>query len=215
LSQVYELVSFGTSPVSLADMKTWMRETSTADDTLIQSLIDSATEFGEKYTGRAFRANQWKLLLDSFSDFGNTSERFQHDHIGLDVHPALLPTNSFSERIELRRDPVNAIDSITHLVSASPVTITSTDYYLKKLTQSSEILLFDGKDWPTDTDDREQAIEVTFTTKAYRCINEIINAIKLHVSNLYTNRGDCNDSAKSASDSGATILYDQFRISRV
>jgi len=208
LSQIYTLVSFGASPVSLADMKTFLKLVSSSEDTLIQSLIDSATEFGEKYTGREFRANQWKLLLDSFSDFRNSSQRFTLEH-----H---LITDSFeTERIELRRDPVDVIDNITHLVDGAPVTVTNTDYYLKKLTQSSEVLLFEDKDWPTDTDNREQAIEVTFTTMAYRCLNEIINAIKLHVSNLYTNRGDCSDSEDASMVSGSVSIYDQFRIARV
>lgn len=215
MSQIYELISFGTSPVSLADMKTWIKKTTPDEDILLQSLIDSATEWGEKYTGRDFRANQWKLLLDSFEDIQNSSEQFQHDHLNRGGN--LVSLNSFrvNDRIELKRDPVDVIDSVQHLVSTVLVPVDAADYYVKKLTQSSEILLFDGKEWPADTDDREQAIEVLFTTKAYRCLNEIINAIKLHVSNLYTNRGDCSDSADAASESGATRIYDQFRISRV
>ncbi len=209
MSQVYELVAFGTSPVSLADMKAWLKVTAVSEDALIQALIDSATEWGEKYTGRDFRANQWKLLLDSFVDPG-------HQHIGSIVSPNQLRFGlCFTERIELKRDPVDTVDSITHLVSGSPVVVTATDYYLKKLTQSSEILLFENKEWPLDTDNQEQAIEVSFTTKAYRCLNEIIMAIKLHVTSLYTNRGDCPDSEQAARESGATMIYDQFRISRV
>jgi len=214
LSQVYELVSFGTSPVSLAAMKAYLKKTIVNEDSLIQTLIDSATGWGEKYTGRAFRANQWKLLLDSFSDFDNTSERFQHEHSLVHTHGHHHHVHE-TERIELKRDPVDVVDSITHLVDDSPVTVTNTDYYLKKLTQSSEVLLFEDKDWPTDTDDREQAIEVTFTTKAYRCLDEIINAIKLHVANLYVNRGDCPDIEDAAKESGATAFYDQFRIVRI
>ncbi len=209
MSQVYELVAFGASPVSLADMKAWLKVTAVSEDALIQALIDSATEWGEKYTGRDFRANQWKLLLDSFVDPG-------HQHIGSIVSPnQLLFGVCFTERIELKRDPVDTVDSITHLVSGSPVVVTATDYYLKKLTQSSEILLFEDKEWPLDTDRQEQAIVVSFTTKAYRCLNEIITAIKLHVTSLYTNRGDCPDSEQAAKESGATMIYDQFRISRV
>lgn len=186
MSQVYTLINFGASPVSLIDMKTFLKVTTTSDDVLIQSLIDSATEWGEKYTGREFRANQWKLLLDIFS-----------------------------ERIELRRDPVDVVDSITRLVDESPITVSTINYYLKKLTQRTEILLFNDKSWPTDADDREQAIEVNFTTKAYRCLNEIINAIKLHAANLYINRGDCPDSEEAAKKSGATLFYEQFRIVRI
>lgn len=223
MSQIYELVSFGTSPVTLADMKTWLKFSGVtlpaAEDTLIQALIDTATEWGEKYTGREFRANQWKLLIDGFNDIGNSSERFQRNHLStVSVLPFAHPHHgrrSGNDRIELKRDPVDLIDSVKHLVSATLVTVPNTDYYLKKNTQSSEILLFENKTWPSDTDNREQAIEITFTTKIYRCTNEIKNTIKLHVANLYSNRGDCPDSRQAARESGATMIYDQFRISRV
>lgn len=217
MSQVYELVNFGPAPVTSAEMKAWMKVTTASEDVLITALISAATEWGEKYTGREFRANQWKLLLDSFSDFGNTSERFIHEHLGTNAGFKRVSSTFVSDRIELKRDPVNFSVPvvITHLVDATPVVVPAADYYLKKYAQSSEILLFDDKDWPTNTDNREQAIEITFTTKAYRCIEEIKCAIMLHVTNLYTNRGDCPDSAKAAEESGATMKYDQFRISRV
>lgn len=215
MSQVYELVGFGNPPVTITEMKAWMKVTATSEDNLITALISAATQWGEKYTGREFRANKWKLLLDSFSDFSNTSERFIQEHLG--TNAGFKRINGASDRIELKRDPVDKDEPvvITHLVDTSPVTVPSTDYYLKKYTQSSEILLFEDKEWPTDTDNREQAIEITFTTKAYRCLEEIKCAIQMHVTNLYTNRGDCPDSAKAAQESGATMKYDQFRISRV
>jgi len=195
-------------------MKSFLKVTTTTEDTLIQALIDSATEWGEKYTGREFRANTWELLLDAFSDFGNSSERFQYQYVSSNL--AYGCGRFATERIELKRDPVDTITDIMYLNDASGTsTVSVADYYLKKLTQSSEILLFDDKDWPTDVAEREQAITVLFVTKAYRCLNEIQNAIKLHVSNLYTNRGDCSCTELNAKESGATLFYDQFRISRV
>jgi len=162
-----------------------MKVTSNADDAMINLLIDSATEFGEKYTGREFRANTWKLLLDLFGD-----------------------------RITLNRNPVASIATVKHLVSDSLVTVASSVYYLKDGVQCAEILLKENQAWPTDTDDREQAIEIIFVTEAYRSDKNIDIAILEHVAFMYSNRGDCTvkDSAKS---SGATSFYDQFRISRV
>lgn len=183
---IYNLVSQEASPVSLTVMKSYLKITSTADDTLIQSMIDAATEWGEKYTGRDFRAITWDLLLDQFTD-----------------------------RIELRRDPVASVTTVKHLVNDSQVTVLSTVFYLKKLVQSSEILLNEDQEWPTDTDNREQAIEIRFVTEGYRCQESIIEAIKLHVAFWYRNRGDCPDVKKSAEGAGVTIIYNQFRISRV
>ena len=183
---VYELVSAAASPVTLAVMKSYLKITSTADDTLIQSMIDAATEWGEKYTGRDFRAITWKLLLDCFTD-----------------------------RIELRRDPVASVTAVKHLVSGSLVTVDSTVYYLKKLVQSSEILLNEDQAWPTDSDNREQTIEIEFVTEGYRCQESIIDAIERTVAFWYRNRGDCPGASDAARRTGATIIYDQFRISRV
>ena len=69
--------------------------------------------------------------------------------------------------------------------------------------------------WPPDTDNREQAIEIRFVTKGFRCQNEIIDAIERHVAFWYRNRGDCPDVKSSAKSAGVTIIYDGFRIVRV
>ena len=183
---IYKRVSVATSPVLLAAMKSYLKITTTSDDTLIQSMIDAATEWGEKYTGRDFRAITWDLLLDCFTD-----------------------------RIELRRDPVASITTVKHLVSGSLVTVASTVFYLKKLVQSSEILLNEDQEWPTNTDNREQAIEIRFVTEGFECQDSIIDAIRRHVAFWYRNRGDCPDVKNSAKNAGVTPIYDQFRISRV
>jgi len=194
MTEFYELTTPGTVPVSLADMKAYMKVTALSDDVLITSMLAAATRWGENYTGREFRANVFTLLLDSFTD-----------------------------RLCLRRAPVDTIISIKHLVAATLTTVAASVYYLKANTQFSEILLNEDQAWPTDTDSREQAIEVIFVTKTYPDIESIATAIKRHVAYWYSNRGDCGSSGgakgcscgDAAQASGATIVYDQFRISRV
>ena len=186
MSKVYQLKNAGTSPLSKDDAKAFMRISSASDDALIQSLIDAATEWGQKYTGREFTDNTWTLLMDEFSS-----------------------------RIVLNRDPVDSVTTVKYLVSNVLTTVSDTIYYLKKLTQCSEILLLSSKEWPTDIDDREQAIEIEFVTKTYYCTNEILEALKRHVAYLYSNRGDCPDIKEAANESGVTFIYNQFRISRV
>ncbi len=185
-TKVYKRVSVAASPVDLATMKSYLKITTTTDDTLIQSMIDAATEWGEKYTGRDFRAITWDLLLDKFTD-----------------------------RIELRRDPVASITKVERLVSGSLVAVASTVFYLKKLVQSSEILLNEDKEWPTDADNREQVVQIQFVTEGFQCQDSIIDAIERIVAFWYRNRGDCRDSREAARQTGATIILDQFRISRV
>ncbi len=188
MTDVYKIgpVAPEASPLLLTVAKDFMKVTSSTDDVLIQSMIDACTEWGEKYTGRDFRVKTWTLFIDCFP-----------------------------VRIKLRRDPVESVTTVKHLVSDSLVTVDNTIYYLKKLTQFSEILLVDGKDWPDDTDIREQAIEIEFKTESFFCKNEILEALKRHVSFLYSNRGDCSCDGTSADSAGVSFIYDQFRISRV
>jgi len=184
VTQLYEIVAFGVAPVSLSDMKDYLKVTGTAQDALIQSMITAATEWGEKYTGREFRANQWKLSIDCFEP-----------------------------RIEVRKSPVATIDEVAHFVSGVPVVVDSSVYYLKKGNFSSETLLSDGQDWPVDTDEREQAITIDFTTEQYKCGDLIEAGIKQHVAHWFYNRGDCScDSA--ANDSGVKSIYSLFKLQR-
>ena len=187
MSDVYELIAKGAVPVSLDDMKAYMKVTSDADDDLITMMLNAATVWGENYTGREFRANTWALLLDEFSD-----------------------------RICIRRDPVKSITSVEYLVADVFTAVTNITYYLKKNVQNSEILLAEDEDWPADLDSREQGIKITFVTESYRyCSDAIINGIKRHVAWWYANRGDCSDSEDAATQSSVQLVYDQFRISRV
>jgi len=193
MSDFYNLVSFDPSPLSVADFKAYSRIDTADDDALIESMIEAATEFGEKYTARDFRAKEYQLFLDCFSD-----------------------------RIKIRRDPVDTIDSVEHIVNDVFAVVDPSIYYLKSLTQCSELLLKSGESWPTDTDDREQAIEVTFTTAGYYCQEQIIEALKLIVAYMYANRGDCSGGGSgscscdnAAKGSGAIGLLDLMTIGRV
>lgn len=191
---IYTLITAATSPLSLADLKSYLKITNTAEDALLQRMIDSATEWGENYTRRDFRAINWTLALDFFP----------------------------SERIVLRRDPVDSINEITYPVDDVETIVDNSIYYLKKDVQTSEVVLRSGEDWPSDGDDIEQSITVDFATVGYFRQNLIIDALSRHIAHWYRNRGDCNGGGTgncscdtAAKESGATDIYDQFRVSRV
>lgn len=190
MTAVYQLVSQSESPVSLAEVKAYLRVTSTADDTLIQGIIDACTEWGESYTRRSFRAQVWKLLLDGFAP-----------------------------RISIRRQLVDAITSITHTVSGSPVAVSSDVYYLKQTPQGADIVQAADEVWPTDTDDIEQAVTVNFTSAAWTKHAALMaQALLKHIASMYANRGDCMEGGCTAADfaksSGAAALYDMMAIAR-
>jgi uncharacterized phiE125 gp8 family phage protein len=187
--QLYDVISLGPSPVSLEDMKLYLSVTNSVNDVLIQQLINACTSWGELYTARDFRANNYNLYLDLFAT-----------------------------RIELRKNPISIINSIDYYVDNNFVTIDSDIYYLKNGFQISEILLIDSEQWPTNGDTIEQAIKIDFTTKAVdeRKLQIAEDAIKRHVAYMFENRGDCVECSGCAGSDAANVkvLYDMLRIPR-
>ena len=191
--QLYELITQGASPVTVSEMKIYLGlpASSTAFDTLLDELIDACTSWGEAYTSRDFRDNQYELYLDCFE-----------------------------QRLSVRRNPIDTIDSVKYSVATNyDTTVTSSVYYLKNGVQLSEILLLPDQDWPTDGLDIEQGIQITFTTKAVNIsmLDQAIVAIKRHVAFMFSNRGDCGDCGSCAGGDAANVevLYNLFRIARV
>lgn len=186
MTDVYSLTTAGAVPVTLADMKSYMKVSSASDDALITSMLSAATLWGEGYTAREFRANTWTLLKDEFED-----------------------------RIVLNRHPVATVTNVQHLVAAALVTVSAALYYLKRSVQYSEILLVANAAWPTNTDAREQVVSIVFVTQTYAAVDLITTAIKQHVAYWYQNRGDCASCSDAAEGSGVSMIYNQFRIERI
>lgn len=58
------------SPVSLEEAKAHLRVEFTDDDDLIEIFRKAATDVAEQFTGRAFVAQTWDMLLDAFPTTG-------------------------------------------------------------------------------------------------------------------------------------------------
>lgn len=186
---LYELITKGDNPFDKKEAKDYLRVDHSDDDSVISMQSFAVIQYAENMTGRDFRANTWKLFLDSFED-----------------------------RICLQRSPVASITSVQNTIAGTLTTVPTSVYYLKKGYQWSELLLLDGQEWPTTGDDvlttNEHTIEVVFKTGIVAFIDEIETAMLSQLAYLYSNRGDCT--AKEASkESGAEEVYDHFRIDRI
>lgn len=173
----YEVTTAGTLPIDLAVAKKYLKIDGGSDNSVIQDLIATVIQWGERHTGRDFRVKTWKLFLDCFQ-----------------------------ERILIRKSQVNTITSIQHIVSDSLVTVASTVYQFKKGYQFSEILLRFDQVWPINTDEIEAGIEIIFVTKIPRNIESYKSAALQHLAYLYENRGDCSTD-EAAKASGAIETY--------
>jgi uncharacterized phiE125 gp8 family phage protein len=185
LNYHYELVTSGKLPVTPKDAKSYLKIDSDSDDDVLQKIIEAAVLWAERYTGRDFRAKTWKLTIDCFED-----------------------------RILLRKSQVASVNQIQYTVSAALVTVASSVYYLKRTNAFSEVLLGFDQTWPTDGDQIEAGIEITFDTAIPKYIDEYCVGLLRHIAHLYQNRGDCSvgDAARL---SGAVQFYKQGRIVRV
>ncbi|KKN52114.1 hypothetical protein LCGC14_0615880 [marine sediment metagenome] len=183
----YERTSEGDPPIDIAVVKQHLKVRSGAENELLAIYLKAAVTAGEKYTSRDFSVGTWKVTVDEFVELQC-----------------------------LYRSPIVTVTSITHLVDDSAVAVATSIWYFNRGHQWSEVRLKESQEWPTDTDVRNGAIVATFTTDpGKRYIGGMKLGLLKHIAFLYENRGDFQPGKNDIKDSGASIHYDQFRISRV
>ena len=157
-------------PVSLCDAREYLKVADTSQDGLISQLIAAATLYGEKLTRRDFIQKQYSTFREP-CDFLNL------------------------ECIELRRSQLALIDRFEYRKDGVLTPVDPLIFYTTKEADFSRICLVDGEFWPSDVDDRFQAIEIDFTAgfsgESDGIPADIKTAIMAHVAMLYENRGDC------------------------
>ncbi len=192
-----ETGSPGPLPVLLEEVKAYLKIDTDADDAVITLLIEAATQFAERYTGRDLRTRTWVATLDRF-------------------------TETHTDRIELRRNQIKAISSVKYWNDAdTPVdtTVDAGDYYLVKGQWWAFAVLKASACWPTDVDDeqKEQRIRVTFTTVLPVAIEAIKVALLRILAQMHERRGDCDSPEKAAALASAVAgpFLGTFRIPRI
>jgi uncharacterized phiE125 gp8 family phage protein len=185
-------------PLTLLEVKTHLRiDTSDAsEDTYLNLLIDAVTEYAEKYTKRDFITRTYKTLRDCFWD-----------------------------SLEIRRNPIQSVSIVKYLVD-DVLTLVSTDvYFLIESNTFPHLSLKVNQVWPTNEDDREQAVEIIFVSGYGDDPTDIPEKLKLgmlnHIADMYENRGDCDE---SSGISGMTerllpkeskLIYDMCKIRNI
>lgn len=198
----YEQTDTGPPPLDLDYVREYLKCPPALDNGFVSNLIKMTTQYGEAFTGREFRANNYTLWLDDFKS-----------------------------RITLRRSPVDTVTSVNRLVNDVTTPVAASDYYLKKGSRYSEVLLKSSGTgaWPTDQDDIEHSISIIFVTAAYPNASVYQTAMLKHIAFAYENRGDTTVPIGSTSEramggmlgyegalaSGAIGLYQQIRIPRI
>ena len=149
-------------PVAVSDVKTHSRIVGSSEDTYIQSLIRTAEEHAESYTGRALLNATYKFYLDRFPPM-----------------------------IVLPKTPLVSLTSIKYIDDdGEEQTLASSRYKLHNL-ERPFILEAHGTNWPSTRVDM-QAVTVEFVagygTGASDIPEGLRHALLFHVAHLFENR---------------------------
>lgn len=199
--------------VTLAELKAWLKITNTAEDVLLNKIIDSVIRNAELYTKRIFVTTQFKTKRDFFGDI---SANFSAGFL----------TSSNNRPFQIRRTPLLSIASIKYFNTSNvETTILGTTYYFTETDGSdfSEIYPEIGIVWPSDLQTQKlQQIEIIFNagwaTNTIFLLNwpDLYQALLANMADVYVNRGDCSDISGQCGCAAATPqakrVYDMYTI---
>lgn len=169
-------------PVSLTDVKTYLRIDGSDDDAILNIYIKAATKTAENYCGRYFINTTIEYFMDRFSDYTDDA---------LDYEDLIFGT---CNSINLPYRPISSITSVkTYDAANTESTLSSAAYSLDSI--SGRIYLNEGYSWPTSLR-TFQAVKVTFIsgygTAATDVPASIQQGILELVGKMYECRGGCD-----------------------
>lgn len=185
----YVITAAATYPVTLTELKAFLRVDTSDDDTMLNSMISAATDAAEQFTGRKFISTTMGLRLDGFNSVND--DRFLA--LGEGVHDGA--ENVFFgnlDAIYLPMQPVVSVTSIkTYDKANAESTLTSAAY---RLDGSGRIYLNDGYSWPVDLRNFEGVL-VTYVAGYGASASAVPASIKQsitdHAAQMYECRGAC------------------------
>ena len=176
-----------TEPLSLQAAKDQLRLDIDTDDRLILSLITAARDWVEGQTKRCLKSQVWDQTID-----GN------------------WPWKHGGPRIELEKNPVISVDSITYATGASPEPTLATDQYTAVTRNyGSYIVPAYGVTWPT-VRSVPNAVTVRFTAGYTTVPQPLIHAIAMLVTHWYEHR-DATENDLSKIPYGVDALISPYR----
>lgn len=158
----------------MAEAQAFLRVDSEDDATLIESLISTAREIVEDFTGRALISQTWRLVSSEW--------------------PETCAING--DIITLDRSPLVSVETVKYYPSsgAAQKTLSSDSYHVVTGLMPGVIVLEDGYSWP-DLAVRPDAVEVNFTAgyaNAAAVPKTLRHCVLLLLAHLYELRSPVN-----------------------
>ena len=174
-------------PVTLQEVKEYLRVDDATDERVVRPFIETARRFCEEHTGRALMTQTLQLFIDAFED------RYDPLWEGMRTGPYL---NYYKNYVVLPRSPVTSVTHVkTYNDSDEATTFAASNYYLDNVREPSRVVLRTGETFPTSLR-VANAIEVQYVTgytSAYNVPEPIRLGILQHIAYLYEHRGDMYD----------------------
>lgn len=206
-------------PVTLAEAKAHLRIDTTDDDSLITSLLASATRWAEDYCDRTFVHTQYTMRLDSFYGAIGSPVQFglKADGNNIDGRQSIVPNLD----IELPRPPmVTATTATAVTITYTPVagaattTLDAAEYRVDRNATPGVCRPLYGKTWPSHLVD-QNSTTVTwwagYSSDGSRVPAPVKSAILMIVSHLWSNRDAAQESALNEVPFGVKAMLDTLR----
>jgi hypothetical protein len=200
-------------PVTLALAKQHLRidATNTLDDALISTYLVAARQYAEKYTHRAFFAQQWVLSLDHFPAF---------------LESGTLPIGSHNEwpyfqfyweplTIRLPWPTTVSVESITYTdLTGTVQTLDPATYYADVSSEPARIIPRSNMFWPYAQQYIPGSVQVAFTAATYTastCPQSVTLAVLMLAAQWYENREAVAATSMTVVPQGVLALLDAER----
>jgi hypothetical protein len=187
-------------PLSLQEVKEYLRVDDATDERVVRPLILAARQFAEQHMGIAIMQQTLTLEIDTAVDTDSPLRE------GMTTAPDI---NYYKNYISLPRSPVISVTSLkTYNDSDTATTMAATKYYVDNSRQPARIVLRTGETFPAALR-VANALEVIYVagyTTAFSVPEPIRLGMLQHIAYMYEHRGDMYD-AKGGLPSLMKQLY--------
>jgi len=201
-------------PVSLMEMKRYLRIDDNSDDIVLSDQIMEARRFIEDQIGLAFISQSWRMALDRWPAGGEA----WWDGVR-EMSITELYRSNVLQSVTLPRWPLVSITSVTTYdedSNATAITVANV-FDVDVYRTPGRITLKRGQTWPVALR-ANNAIEIVYVAgyaNAAAIPMTMKRAVKQLAAFMYNHRGDDCDASQAFSDSGAASLVDQFKVMKI
>lgn len=198
-------------PVSLSELKTYLRIDTSADDTMLTNFISAATRTVESYLNRKLITQTWDLWMDCFPAemrIDALRDGWQEGKLSEYLH-----TKSY---IQI---PFFPLQSVTYLKTFdddnTEYTMSSGDYYVDTVGEPGRISLKNDTTWPTTFLRPVNGIQIRFICgygSTGADVPKAINQAIMELSAKFYNSRGCDDASIPSS---VMAILSPYRIMRI